>query len=136
MPSYCRFRESFGYIEQIANGESFEMAENNYQGEYKHLLDNLGRVRETIYEIAYAIGRAGKHVEEGDLLYREDPSKLRGAYAEMVSSLNGAIDILVTFIDKAQDYMEQIGQGNIPEKITEEYHGDFDKNQAEHQRLH
>ncbi len=120
-------REAFGYIEKISAGEVFEIHENNYKGEYKALIDNLAVVRGTILGIADAIGRITKNIGEGQFKYREDESLLKGTYAEMVGGINATVDILIDFIETSQNYMGQIGNGNIPEKVTEEYQGDFNK---------
>ncbi len=120
-------REAFGYIQKISMGEAFEIADNNYKGEYKELIDNLAMVRKAIYAIAEATGRITKNIGEGQFAYREDASVLNGAYAEMVTGINATVNILINFIETAQNYMGQIGKGNIPAKVTEEYEGDFNK---------
>ncbi len=45
----------------------------------------------------------------------------------VVTCLNGLIDVFVGTINGAIEYVENIGSGNIPERITEEYNGDFNK---------
>ncbi|MDD2483742.1 MAG: methyl-accepting chemotaxis protein [Eubacteriales bacterium] len=120
-------REAFGYIEKIAMGERFEMAENNYKGEYKELIDNLAAVKDAIYAVAGATFQITENIREGHFAYREDASLLNGVYAEMITGINATVDILIDFIETSQNYMGQIGNGKIPEKIHEEYQGDFNK---------
>jgi len=122
--------EAFGYIEKMAAGDEFEIASNNYTGEYKALIDDLSEMKTTIYGLAAAADQVTTNVRNGQLSYRADSSLFKGTYAQMISGINATVDIFSEFMDKAMSYMEQIGQGMIPEKITEDYLGDFAKVKA------
>jgi methyl-accepting chemotaxis protein len=61
----------------------------------------------------------------GDLSYRADLSKLKGEYVQIVSGINETLDSLTFPLNTAAGYIEQIGKGQIPERIFDEYKGDF-----------
>ena len=63
----------------------------------------------------------------GELDKRGDPANFEGDFSMVVTCLNGLIDVFVGSINGAIEYVENIGSGNIPERITEEYNGDFNK---------
>ncbi len=116
---------ALSYIDKMANGEELEVLENSFKGEYGVLIHNLNMVRESLYTL---IGESSKLVESatnGELSYRADPSKLKGVYAQIVSGINDTLESLINPLNMAASYIEQIGKGEIPSKITEEYKGDF-----------
>ena len=116
---------ALAYIEKTANGDELEDLENNYKGQYGVLIGNLQQVKESLYTLLSEAGKLTEATEKGQLSYRADVSKLKGGYAQIVDGINSALDSLTTPLNTAVDYIEQIGEGKIPEKITEEYQGDF-----------
>ncbi len=114
------------YIEKIANGDDLEELENNFKGEYAALISNLLMVRESLYTLLGESGKLTEAAAQGELSYRADTSKLKGGYAQIVGGINETLDSLINPLNVAASYIEQIGKGEIPLKITDEYKGDFD----------
>ncbi len=114
------------YIEKMAAGDNLEEIENNFKGEYAVLISNLLLVRESLYTLLGESGKLTEAAAEGELSYRADISKLKGGYAQIVSGINDTLDSLINPLNVAAGYIEQIGRGEIPEKINDEYKGDFD----------
>jgi len=115
------------YIKSIANGEDHDALENKFEGQYGVLIENLNHVSESIDTLLDETAKLTEASEEGQLTYRADISKLKGSYAKIVNGINETLDSLVKPLNVAARYMEQIGKGEIPEKITEEYKGDFNE---------
>lgn len=113
------------YIKKIATGEDLEALENNFNGEYATLIENLLMVRETFYTLLDETGKLAGATAEGTLSYRADTSKLSGGYAKIVAGINESLDYLVDPLLMAASYIEQIGKGEVPQKITDDYKGDF-----------
>ncbi len=113
------------YIEKIANGDDLEELENNFRGEYAVLISNLSKVRESLYTLLEESSKLVEAAADGELSYRADISKLKGGYAQIVSGINDTLDSLISPLNMAAGYIGQIGKGEIPEKITDEYKGDF-----------
>lgn len=118
-------RTAFPYIENMANGIPQPLLENTYQGEYGILIDNLNDVKNSIYLLSTESGKLTEALEEGDLSYRADTSALKGSYARVIGGVNATLDAVIGPLNMAAGYLEQIGKGEIPNKITEEYKGDF-----------
>ncbi|MBR0597414.1 methyl-accepting chemotaxis protein [Sinanaerobacter chloroacetimidivorans] len=113
------------FIEKMAKGEDLDLLDNHYQGEYAKLIDNLDKVRESLQTL---VGESGKLIEaaaNGQLSYRADVSRLNGGYARIVGGINDALDSVINPLQMAAEYMEKIGQGEIPQEITDTYYGDF-----------
>ncbi len=88
------------YIEKVANGEDLEVLENNYNGTYGVLIQNLTMVRESLYTLLGETGALTGAAERGELSYRADISKLKGGYAQIVGGVNKTLDTLVGHIDE------------------------------------
>lgn len=68
-----------------------------------------------------------KATQEGKLDTRGDASVYQGSWNELVQGLNGLIDAFVAPINVTAEYVERIGKGDIPPKITDTYYGDFNE---------
>ena len=66
-------------------------------------------------------------VQRGDLRVRGNALRFEGDWHELVTGMNNVIDAFVTPITVTADYIDRIAQGDIPEKIAEEYQGDFNE---------
>ena len=113
------------YIEKIANGEELEELENNYKGYYAALIDNLMKVRVSLYTLLSEADLLTKAAFDGEFAYTPDIALHKGGFAQIMKSICDAMDYLIAPLAKAGEYMRKIGNGEIPEKITDEYKGDF-----------
>lgn len=64
-------------------------------------------------------------VQEGRLSVRGDAKAFKGGWCDLVVGVNNVIDVFVTPITMTAEYINRISEGDIAEKITEEYKGDF-----------
>jgi methyl-accepting chemotaxis protein len=64
---------------------------------------------------------------EGKLSRRGHAEKFQGGYQEIVVGVNNTLDAVIGPLNVAAEYMDRIAKGDIPPKITEEYHGDFNE---------
>ena len=64
---------------------------------------------------------------KGVLDTRADADKFEGNYRRIVEGVNEALDAVVKPLNVTADYVDRISTGNIPEKIEEDYKGDFNK---------
>jgi len=62
---------------------------------------------------------------EGKLSVRGEVSRFKGAHHDIIQGVNQMLDALIAPLNVAADYVEKIGKGEIPPKITDVYHGDF-----------
>ncbi len=66
-------------------------------------------------------------VQLGVLNKRGNASSFNGGYQELIQGVNDLIEAFVKPINLTSEYVDRISRGDIPEKIVEEYHGDFNK---------
>jgi len=64
-------------------------------------------------------------IDAGNLQIRGDADKFRGSYAELVTNANSIVEAFTRPLMVAADTVDRISRGDIPKKISETYHGDF-----------
>jgi len=64
---------------------------------------------------------------EGKLDIRADASKHQGEYRKVVEGVNDTLDAVIGPLNVAAEYVERISRGDIPQKITDNYNGDFNE---------
>ena len=63
--------------------------------------------------------------DAGELGVRADATGFEGGWQRMIEGLNRLADAYVAPIRVTADYVDRIAKGDIPPKIVETYHGDF-----------
>jgi methyl-accepting chemotaxis protein len=64
---------------------------------------------------------------EGKLDTRADVNQFEGNYQRIVQGINDTLDALIAPLNVAAEYIDRISKGDIPEKITDDYKGDFNE---------
>ncbi|MBF0537552.1 MAG: MCP four helix bundle domain-containing protein [Nitrospirae bacterium] len=66
-----------------------------------------------------------KNAVEGRLANRADATKHEGEYRKIIEGINATLDSIIGPLNMAADYIARISKGDIPDKVTSEYRGDF-----------
>ncbi|HWQ80273.1 MAG TPA: methyl-accepting chemotaxis protein [Anaerovoracaceae bacterium] len=113
----------------LADGTQMELIPDadQYKGYYGGLIRNLNSVVESLLNMLSEISGLTEEAIRGNLSHRADVSGLNGGYMTLVQGVNKTLDAVIEPLNMAADYIEQIGKGEIPEKITAEYKGDFNE---------
>ncbi|MDI9632903.1 MAG: Cache 3/Cache 2 fusion domain-containing protein [Methanolinea sp.] len=85
----------------------------------------FANVVKTIQNFSDEIAKVSVAASEGQLSVRGEPSKFKGDYASLIKGLNETLDAIVNPLRMTARYIERIGKGEVPEKITETYRGEF-----------
>ncbi|HTY37739.1 MAG TPA: methyl-accepting chemotaxis protein [Bacteroidota bacterium] len=62
---------------------------------------------------------------QGKLSTRGDASAFEGAYRDVITGVNATLEAVIGPLTTAATYVDAISRGEIPAKISNEYHGDF-----------
>jgi len=117
---------SLPVIQSLADGSTPPKLENNYTGQYGIFMDRLNQLRDittTIFDESMKLTDAAA---AGQISYRADVSRLKGNHAALIRGINKAFDAFATPLNIAAECLEQIGNGEIPNRIEEEYKGELD----------
>ena len=69
--------------------------------------------------------RVGSALQQGRLGERLSADLFEGSDHKIAAGVNSMLDAVIQPLTVSAEYMERIGKGDIPPKITASYHGDF-----------
>ncbi|MBC7086546.1 MAG: PAS domain-containing protein [Methanomethylovorans sp.] len=117
-------------FEYMARGDFSDLERYKKAGKRSdndELLPNTIRLMENVLGLTEEFLELGKATEEGRLDHRIDVTRFKGKFEEAVKAVNYSMDALVNPLNVAADKVACISRGEIPEKITDEYKGDFNE---------
>ena len=79
---------------------------------------------EALSHDANMLGKAGV---EGKLDVRADLTQHHGEYKKIIEGVNNTLDAVIGPMNVSAEYVDRISKGEIPQKITEKYNGDFNE---------
>jgi methyl-accepting chemotaxis protein len=115
------------YIDRISKGDIPEKITDEYHGDFNEIKDNLNQCIDAVNALVSDANMLSRAAVEGKLDTRADASKHFGDYRAIVEGVNDTLDAVIGPLNIAAEYVDRISHGEIPEKITDEYHGDFNE---------
>ena len=112
-----------GTITQLANGDL--SAQIEAKDDHDELTPALKLIITTIQNLISETRGLADAAVAGQLQTRGNAAAFSGGYQEIITGINATLDTVIKPIHVATDYVQRIGQGEIPAKITETYPGDF-----------
>ena len=88
---------------------------------------SMNTVIDTLRRLAAEAGMLAHAAVDGKLDVRGDSQKFNGVYQEIVTGMNRTLDAVIGPLNVAAEYMDRISKGDIPARITDNYHGDFNE---------
>ena len=115
------------YIDRISKGEIPEKITDEYYGDFNEIKDNLNMCIDAVNTLVSDANMLAKAAVEGQLDVRADASRHQGDYLAIVQGVNNTLDAVIGPLNVSAEYIDRISKGDIPEKITDEYYGDFNE---------
>ena len=115
------------FARSVADGDLTAGMEVPQKDEIGMLANALGNMRDTISDVLEETDRLIRAVREGRLDVRGNPEKFAGGWQELVLGINTLIDAFTEPINMTAEHVDRISKGDIPEKIRDDYKGDFNK---------
>jgi methyl-accepting chemotaxis protein len=112
-------------LAQISAGKIDELIAQTYKGDHEKMklaVNNVALVLQTLMKMLERLTNAAK---EGKLTERGHPDQVKGVYSEIVHGVNSILDAVITPLNMAANYVDRISKGDIPQRITDAYNGDF-----------
>jgi methyl-accepting chemotaxis protein len=122
------------YIDRISKGDIPEKITDTYKGDFNEIKNNLNQCIDAVKELVVDANMLSKAAVEGRLATRADTSKHQGDFRSIVLGVNETLDAVIGPLNVSAEYIDRISKGDIPEKITDTYKGDFNeiKNNLNH----
>jgi methyl-accepting chemotaxis protein len=115
------------YVDRIAKGDIPNKITDNYNGDFNEIKNNLNVCIDAITALVFDASVLSKAAVEGKLATRADASKHQGDYRKIVQGVNETLDAVIGPLNVAAEYVDRIAKGDIPNKITDNYNGDFNE---------
>ena len=115
------------YIDRISDGQIPEMITDDYKGDFAEIKNNLNKCLAAITLLVKDSNTLAGAAIEGKLDTRADASKHEGDFRLVIEGLNNLLDAVVKPVKGMGGAMNKISKGDIPEKITREFKGEYNE---------
>ena len=122
------------YVTKIANGDLANAAMDKASAD-DQIHEWLMLMKSNINALVTDANMLSVAAVEGKLATRADASKHQGDYRKIVEGVNKTLDAVIGPLNVAAGYVEKISREH-PAKITDNYNGDFNDDQEQHQHPH
>ena len=116
-----------GYVDRISKGDIPEKITDSYNGDFNDIKNNLNQCIDAVNALIADADMLTKAAVAGRLATRADATKHQGDFRTIVEGVNGTLDAVIGPLNVAAEYVDRISKGDIPEKITDSYNGDFNE---------
>jgi methyl-accepting chemotaxis protein len=113
------------YVDRISKGDIPQKITDTYNGDFNILKNNLNQAVDAVNALVADANMLAKAAVEGKLETRADASKHLGDFRKIVAGVNDTLDAVIGPLNVAAGYVDRISKGDIPQKITDTYNGDF-----------
>jgi len=114
-------------VSNIAKGVLPDKITGEFRGDYNHLKESVNTLIDVVLMRNEGLNMLYENVLEGKLDVRADTSKYIGYNGKMIDKINTIIDSIVKPFKNGNDKVGQIAKGVLPERITEEFKGDYNQ---------
>ncbi|MBN8441056.1 MAG: HAMP domain-containing protein [Thauera sp.] len=113
------------YVEQIAKGALPAKITDSYNGDFNTIKNNLNTCIDAVNELVADAVMLAQAAVQGRLDTRADASKHQGDYRRIVEGVNSTLDAVIAPINEVKRVMVALSGGDLTQKITDDYAGDF-----------
>ncbi len=114
-------------LAQISSGRIDELIAQAYKGDHEKMKQAVNNVAMVLQNMEKDVSTLVKAAVEGKLATRADATKHQGNYRKIVEGVNQTLDAVIGPLNVSAEYVDRISKGDIPPKITDTYHGDFNE---------
>ncbi|MCD4845525.1 MAG: methyl-accepting chemotaxis protein [Methanosarcinales archaeon] len=115
------------YIDRISKGDIPDKITDEYKGDFNEIKNNVNLCIDSINAMTGDINDQVDASIKGKLDARIDTSKHGGDFKTVMQGINDTLDAIIGPLNVTAEYVDRISKGDIPDKITEAYKGDFNE---------
>ncbi|MFO0585049.1 MAG: methyl-accepting chemotaxis protein [Anaeromyxobacter sp.] len=113
------------YVGRISRGDIPAPIADRYEGDFEKVKDALNRCIGAVSLLVVDARKLAEAGVAGALSTRADVSKHEGDFKKVVEGVNQTLDAVVGPLGVAARYVDLLAKGEVPQKITDAYRGDF-----------
>ena len=115
------------YIDRISKGDIPPKVTEPYRGDFNEIKNNLNNLIDVIQMCNQDIKLLIEAATAGNLDFRADSRKYSGENGKMIDGINTMLDAYTSPINVSAEYIDRLSKGDLPPRIVDEYHGDFNE---------
>ena len=115
------------YVDRIAKGDIPPKITDTYHGDFNEIKNNLNMCIDAVKSLITDVNLLTQAALDGKLDVRADATKHGGDFRKIIEGFNNTLDAVIGPLNVAAEYVDRIAKGDIPPKITDTYHGDFNE---------
>ena len=119
-------KKAMACIAEFGKG-NFEAPLEKFPGKKVFINDTIEQVRENLKALITDADMLVQAAVQGKLATRADASKHYGDFRKIVRGVNDTLDAVIGPLKVSATYVDRISKGDIPERITDNYNGDFNE---------
>jgi methyl-accepting chemotaxis protein len=112
-------------LARISEGQIDELVANTYKGDHEKMKQAVNKVGAVLQGLHRELASLSEAAHAGQLSERGHTDRFHGAYGDIVRGFNVVLDAVITPLNVAAGYVDRIIKGQVPPRITDTYHGDF-----------
>ena len=115
------------YVDRIAKGDIPPKIIDTYHGDFNEIKLTLNPCIDAVNALVADANLLSQAAIEGKLATRADATRHQGDFRKIVAGVNETLDAVIVPLNVAAKYVDRISKGDIPPRITDTYHGDFNE---------
>ncbi|MCL2169097.1 MAG: methyl-accepting chemotaxis protein, partial [Defluviitaleaceae bacterium] len=132
-------KEINSMIESVRQGDlSFKIDADAYKGDWKGIMTGLNSIARSVYEPLKAIEIGLQEMKSGDFDLvsidkkiesygvKASPQNYNGTFREAILAFDSSVNDISSYINEIEQVLAKTAQGDLRNKITREYVGQFD----------
>ncbi|MEI6387707.1 MAG: HAMP domain-containing protein, partial [Spirochaetota bacterium] len=114
-------------LERTSKGDIPPKITEDWKGDFNDLKRSLNQAIDAVNALVADAGMLSKAAVDGKLATRADATRHQGDFRKVVEGVNQTLDSVIGPLNVAANYVDRISKGDIPQKITDTYNGDFNE---------
>ena len=119
------FRAAATCVRRISSGDVPQLITEDARGDFNDLKESLNAAIGAVNALVADASLLAKAGVEGRLATRADAGRHQGDFRKVVQGVNDTLDAVVNPLVVAARYLDQLSKGQVPERSTAAYAGDF-----------
>ncbi|MCQ1538722.1 HAMP domain-containing protein [Methanocalculus taiwanensis] len=115
------------YIDRISDGQIPDMITDDYKGDFAEIKNNLNKCIAAVNLLVADSNRLADAAINGNLDERADTQRHEGDFRKVIEGLNNTLEAVVKPVKGMGGAMTRISKGDIPEKINQEFKGEYNE---------
>ncbi len=111
-------------LQQLAKGDIDALIEEHFEGDLEGMRENVNAITEVLGSFQTELSNLVDAARTGRLSERANPEAFQGAYATIISGVNGIIDNILAPVANIRQKLELVAGGDLTAYVHEQYEGD------------